>query len=174
MERWLNLLKVAVMKHNCKENVAEVAQFLILALQNHLTGTKAGRTQHEAEVKLLCCDAKRKQRRCLTLSFSAVGLWVWARDRNSLYRHCVCDCWNDSTVERFVRCHQGKLRQQKHTHSGKKKTSTREGSFPSSKCLPGVSVGNKTPSRGGNLCSFTQISHDNAERFSSRCWSVPL
>lgn len=24
------------------------------------------------------------------------------------------------TVERFVRCHQGKLRQQKHTHSGKK------------------------------------------------------
>lgn len=96
---------------------------------------KPGAIQVEGEVKLFCLDAKRKQRQWLTLSFFAVGLWVWARDRNSLYRHCVCNCWNYSTVERFVHCHQGKPRQQKHTHSGK--MSTWEGSFSPKNALLG-------------------------------------
>lgn len=74
------------------------------------------------------------------------------------------------TVERFVRCHQGKLRQQKHTHSGKKSALGSALSPP--RCLPGVSVGNNTPSRGGNSCGFTQTSQDNAERFLSCCRSV--
>lgn len=63
-----------------------------LRLQNNSTDMRAAGIQLEGEVKLLCLDAKRKQRQWLTLSFFAVGLWVWARDRNSLYRHCVCDC----------------------------------------------------------------------------------
>lgn len=60
------------------------------SLQNKSTDMKPGGIQ--LEVRLVCLDAKRKQRQWLTLSFFAVGLWVWARDRNSLYRHCVCDC----------------------------------------------------------------------------------
>lgn len=116
---------------------------------NPQTHTKPGGIQREGEVKLLCLDAKREQRQWLTLSLFAVGLWVWARDRNSLYRHCVCDCWNYSTVERFVHCHQGKPRHQKHTHSGKREHS-RGLVFPP-KNLARVSVVNNIPiTRGGN------------------------
>lgn len=121
-----------------------------LSLQSKSTDTKPGGIQLEGEVKLLCLDAKRKQRQWLTLSLFAVGLWVWARDRNSLYRHCVCDCWNYSTVERFVHCHQGKPRHQKHTHSGKKGTLERARFFLK-KNLARVSVVNNIPiTRGGN------------------------
>lgn len=131
-----------------------------LSLQSKSTDMKPGGIQLEGEVKLLCLDAKRKQRQWLTLSFFAVGLWVWARDRNSLYRHCVCDCWNYSTVERFVHCHQGKPRQQKHTHSGKKEHL--RGLVFSSKNLAWVSAVNNIPFRRGKSCSFTKMSRDNA------------
>lgn len=75
-----------------KNNFFKVRWIFGFSLQNKPTKKKPGGIRLEPEVKLLCLDAKRKQRQWLTLSFFAVGLWVWARDRNSLYRHCVCDC----------------------------------------------------------------------------------
>lgn len=141
------MFKLVLMKRSCVKIHFKGCFIFHLCLQSKSADTKPGGIQLAGEVRLLCLDARRKQRRWLTLSFFAVGLWVWARDRNSLYRHCVCDCWNDSTVERFVHCHQGKSRQQKHTLSGKKKASTWEGLVFSSKCLAWVSAVNNIPFR---------------------------
>lgn len=143
----------------CFKGYVMLFYFFYLSLQNKSTDTELGGIQLEGEVKLLCLDARRTQRQWLTLSFFAVGLWVWARDRNSLYRHCVCDCWNYSTVERFVHSHQGKPRQQKHTHSGKK--NTWEGSFSPQKNLAWVSAVNDIPFRRGKSRSFTKMSRDH-------------
>lgn len=54
--------------------------------------------------------------RALTLSWLLWVCGIWAWDRNSQHRHCVCRPTAHSTVEHFVHRHQGKLKTTK-THT---------------------------------------------------------
>lgn len=47
---------------------------------------------------------ERESVRWPTLSSSAEGLWVWARNRNSLYRHWVCWRRQESLLHRRALC----------------------------------------------------------------------